>query len=177
MIFRGDFVHAGGLFDKSGCSGLRFHANISLYTTHCGCGSNKDFERRSGLGSAAYYANHLETYASSTNPENTQSNIDFNESLAHGSLVFCPSHLKAVRVIQAADKYNDFEDTLYGAYPTIRAGDIVQPFTDDKGDRSYFPFEFVISGTSSDDKVCNLLFSCLSFYYVIAFHSGHSFLA
>ena len=113
MILRGDFVHGGGLFGKSGGSALRFHANIPLYKTHIGCGSDKDFERRCGQGNADYYSNHLETYASSMNPENTQSNIVFNESLTHGSLVFSPSHLEAVRVIQSADKYDDFKDTLY----------------------------------------------------------------
>ena len=171
MILRGDFVHGGGLFDKSGGSGLRFHANIPLYRTHVGCGFNRDFEQRSGRGNAAYYANHLETYASSTNPENTQSHIDFNESLAHGSLVFCPSHLKAVREIQSADEYDDLEDSLYGA-STICAGDIVHTFKDNKGERSYFPYKLVISCTSADDKVCTLFFSCWSLYCVVSFHSG-----
>ena len=78
MILRGDFVHGGGLFDKSGGSGLRFHANIPLYRTHLGCGSNKDFERRSGRGSAVYYANLLETPAPKT--PNAETSIYRQES-------------------------------------------------------------------------------------------------
>ena len=167
MILRGDFVHAGGLFDKSGCSGLRFHANIPLYKTHRGCGSFKYFVRRSGQGSAAYYADFLENHASSTNPENTQSDIDFIEFLKHVSLVYSPSDLEAVRVIEA-DEYDDFEDILHGAHPSICAGDIVQPVKDEKGVKSYLPFTLVVSCTSSDDKVCTLFFSCWSLYYILA---------
>ena len=174
MILRGDFVHCGGFYGKSGGSALRFHANIPLYKTHIGCGSTKDFERKCGQGNADYYSKHLLTYASSMNHENTQSNIIFNESLTHGSLVFCPSHLEAVREIQSTDEYDDLEDSLYGA-SKIRAGDIVHTFKDNKGERSYFPYKLVISCTSADDKVCTLFFSCWSLYCVVAFHSGSLF--
>ena len=162
LILRGDFVHGGGLFGKSGCSALRFHANIPLFKTHIGCGSDKDFERRCGQNMADYYSSHLETEVSSSNPENTQSNIVFNESLTHGSLVFSQSHLEAVTVIEL-DEYDDMEDTLHGSHPTIRAGDIVRPFKGNKGDRLYFPWTFVISGTYAEDKVCNLIFICSHF--------------
>ena len=84
--------------------------------------------------------------------------------------------LEAVTVVEL-DEYDDMEDTLHGSHPTIRAGDIVRPFKGNKGDRHYFPYTFVISGTYSEDKVCNLIFTCLYFYYVLAFHSCHSFLA
>ena len=155
---------------------MRFHANFPLYKTHIGCGIDKDFERRCGQRIADYYSSHLETEVPSSYPENTQSNIVFNESLTHGSLVFCQSHLEAVKVVEL-DEYDDMEATLHGEYPTIRAGDIVRPCKRNKGDRLYFPYTFVISGTSLEDKVCNLIFICSYFYYVLAFHSCLSFLA
>ena len=83
MILRGDFVHGGGLFDKSGGSATRFHASIPLYRTHLGCGSNKDFERRSGRGSAVYYANLLETPAPKT--PNAETSIYRQESKEENS--------------------------------------------------------------------------------------------
>ena len=88
--------------------------------------------------------------------------------------VYSSSDLEAVRVLEA-DEYNDLDDILNGAHPSICAGDIVQPVKDEKGVKSYLPFTLVVSCTSSDDKVCTLFFSCWSLYYVVAFHSGSLF--
>ena len=154
----GDFVHGGGLDDRSGGAAFRLHASLPVDYIHRGCGLEKDIEWCSGPSCSRYTSllklfDVSQLYLSSNRSPDT----DFTDFHRNASFDQCFSVIEA----ECAHREDNLDAILNEAETEIRAGDIVAPVKTDNERRLHFPLAYVVSCTSEDEKVRTVMFYSL----------------
>ena len=144
----GDFVHGGGLNDRSGGAAFRLHASLPVDYIHRGCGLEKDIEWCSGPSCSRYTSllklfDVSQLYLSS----NRSLDTDFTKIHQNASFYQCFS----VITEEGANREDDIDAMLNEPKTDVCAGDIVAPVITDNVRRTYGPLAYVVSCISEDD--------------------------
>ena len=146
----GDFVHGGGLNDRSGGAAFRLHASLPVDYIHRGCGLEKDIEWCSGP-SCSRYTSLLKLFDVSQLYLSSNRSLDTDFTKIHQNTSF--EQCFSVITEERANRDNGLDAMLNEPETDVRAGDIVAPVITDNVRRTYGPLAYIVSCISEDDEV------------------------